>query len=166
MDLSRLEFDTLEPKVVGPFKLAGQTCYIFEGTAATVAAHSNRKLGQAKLDDEGNVSLLGTLGGLPRYTVHLHLIRCETPPTCFEEAVVEPLRFPEHVIEGWRDRIVDMLFEECVEITPALRPSADLEDMTRQRDKLNRRIAELEEKRGDPKGSPDAGSGNSSTPQS
>jgi hypothetical protein len=166
VDLSRLEFDTLEPQIAGPFKFGPHTCMLIEGTSATVAAHDNRKLGRAKLGADGSVSLLGTLGDLPRFVVHLHLLKTDKPPVDCKEETLAPLRFLEEDIAGWRDEVVEAVYEACINMTPSLRPQTTVEALIEQRDKLNDRIAKLEAKKGDPKDSPAATSESSSTPQS
>lgn len=147
MELPRLDFDTLELRTA-PVKIAGAVCMLFEATAAIVAAYDNERMRHGVVDDEGKFIKFEKLADLRAFAVHKCLIRMPEggtlPPPNFEEATVEPLRFPLEAVRAWPDRVVDPLFDACKEMAPTLTGG----------------------KVSDPKGSQDDGTPSSSTPTS
>jgi hypothetical protein len=149
-EVSKLEFDDLAPREV-PVRLGKQEYILAEASAGAAAAYDNRKMKGATLGEDGTFARLENLADLRPYAISLCL-RKENGEMVTEEWV-----------RSLPDRIIDPLYDRLREISPSLFGTTTVEDLERQRSRIDEAIKALEAKKGDPKGSPAGTSPNSST---
>lgn len=130
VDLTPIEFDSLELKEV-EVKLAGKEYILREASSAAGVMYRNAMLKATKLNPEtGKPASLENFADAEPLLVSLCLVRKE-----------DGAAIPLTTIKTWPSKVVTDLFDRAKAISN-LEEKKDIEALTKQRDKLDKQIAD------------------------
>lgn len=129
-DLSKIEIP-----VVGP---DGKNYILREAMGGAAARYKNARTKCARFKD-GGLSGADGLGNLPELLLHLTLFTTKEDGTRNpKDTISKP------AVAGWPNRVIEELFTEALKISE-LDDAESLDDLKKQREELDERIAKMEE---------------------
>lgn len=134
--VEELNFDSLALIEV-PVSIAGKKYVLREASEATAAAYRNASIAGAKVEDGKLTEMPSNLAGVQSLLV----ARCLFPLD--DEDKARPTSVSQVTVNNWPARIVKPLFEKTKEISE-LDEDESIEELVKQRVKLDERIAKLQ----------------------
>lgn len=131
---NELNFDSLALIEV-PVTIEGKKYVLREASEAAAADYRNASIAGAKVEDGQLTEMPSNLAGVQALLV----ARCLFP---LEGGEPSPRPIAQNVLNGWPSRVIKPLFEKVKEISE-LDEDESLEELQKQRSKLDERIAKL-----------------------
>jgi hypothetical protein len=132
-----LNFDDLSPVEV-PVSVRGKRYTLREATGDAACKWRNAQLAATELGPDGKVMRVKGLADLEPMLVSLCLFDEQGKPV------------PAATVREWPARVIKAVYDECKRISQLDEAAETADDLKKQRDELDKRIAKLENPEGNP----------------